>query len=193
MRKPITLTSAVVLIGAVAVSFALGRTSAGNSDAPDAAAEDFSAPDFPVAIQRMWFPPIGDYVNDGEPLEDERFDELLDDLRVALEAEETLADFEAEAEIHLWGFMRRIAVPEVSDAQVERFGAFIAEAVERHPDHAAMLERQTQLMESWASASTSPKPPALTGQLVAPFGDRESYPEDGEDFTDAQVDRLVGV
>ena len=61
--------------------------------------------DIPVALQRPWLPPIGEFDTGGQPLDDERFDELLSHLEVALTAEESLANFETEAEAHFDGFI----------------------------------------------------------------------------------------
>ena len=110
MKQPLTVVCAVI------VSFGLGMLLAGGIGAPDAEADGFEL-DVPAAADRMWFPDAAQYDNEGEPLSDESFEELMSSLEVAMTAEETLADFEREADLHLWNFMRRLAVPEIGDEQ----------------------------------------------------------------------------
>lgn len=109
MGKPLAIVAAVV------VSFGLGFFLAEGMGAP-ASDEAPAAPlDIPVALQRPWLPPISEYDTQGEPLDDERFDELLSRLEAARTAEETLADFRTEAEAHFDGFIRRVTLARLTD------------------------------------------------------------------------------
>ncbi|MDE2793630.1 MAG: redoxin domain-containing protein [Gemmatimonadota bacterium] len=185
MRQPLAVVCAVI------VSFGLGMFLAGSRGAPDADREDTSPPvHIPVALQRQWFPPITEYDTEGEPLDDEQFDALLSHLDAALTAEETLADFETEAEAQIWAFIRRLAVPEVTDEQKERATAYLEELAEEHPDHRSMIEQRAGMLASYA-ASMPDAPPA--NMTVVFFGDAAEYDTEGEPFEDAQVDRLLGT
>ena len=181
----------LAIVGAVAVSFGLGMFVAGGTGTPGAEDEAMPPPlDIPVALQRPWLPPIGEYDTEGEPLDDRRFDDLLSHLEVALTAEETLADFETEAEAQIWGFIRRLAVPEVTEEQKERATAYLEEVAERHPDHRSMIEQRVQMLDSYA-ASMPKAPPATLSVMF--FGMADEYDNEGEPFEDAQVDRLLGT
>jgi len=144
----------------------------------------------PIALQQTWFPPIADYDTGGEPLADEQFDELLSHLDAALTAEETLADFETEADAQLWSFIRRLAVPEVTDEQKERASAYLEELAEQHPDHRTVIERRGQLLDSYAASMPSAPPATLS---VMFFGMADEYDNEGEPFEDVQVDRMLGT
>ena len=179
----------LAVIGAVVVAFGLGFLVSGSMGAPGADEESVSPMDgIPVALQRMWFQPASEYDTEGEALDDELFDGLMADLEVALTAEETLADFEAEAEMHLWGFVRRLAIPELSEEQKERAKAYMEELAERHPDHSRMIEQNGSLLESYAAAM--PSAPGATFRLMF-FGDAEEFDNEGGPFEDAQIDRLI--
>ena len=45
----------------------------------------------PYAAQQSWFPPLDEYANGGEPLEETKFAALFSTLQARLAAEETLA------------------------------------------------------------------------------------------------------
>ena len=179
------------VIGATVVAFGLGFVVSGSMGA-SGTEEEMASPleDIPVAYQKMWFQPAGEYDTEGEPLDDERFDGLLADLEVALTAEETLADFEEEAEAHLWGFIRRLAIPEITDEQKERAKAYLDEVAERHPDHRTMIEREAQMLDSYAASM--PSAPEATMRILF-FGDAEEFDTDGEPFEDGHIDRLIGT
>ena len=182
MRQPLAL--AVVGAAGIGIGFVLSAGVRGSADgeAPGA--------DFPAAIQQAWFPPVSDYDTGGEPLDGERFDALMSALDEALGASETLADFDREADIHLWGFTRRLAVPEVTAEQLERIQSYMDELAERHPDHHETIEYRRTFLPSYASAR--PEAPPLTLDLQL-FGDTDRYPNNGEPFSDAQVDELLGT
>ena len=153
MRQPIAVACAVI------VSFGLGMFLAGGTGAPALNEEAMPPPlDIPVALQRPWLPPISEYDTEGEPLDDERFDELLSHLEAALTAEETMADFRTEAEAHFDGFIRRVAPAEVTDEQKERAKSYLGELAEQHPDDRSMIEKQVRSVESYAASSSSGPP-----------------------------------
>ncbi len=184
MRQPLAVVCAVI------VSFGLGMLLAGSIGAPDAEA-DASSWELvvPAAAERLWFPPAEQYDNEGEPLSDESFEELMKALDVAMTAEETLADFEREADLHLWNFVRRLAVPEVSDEQKERINAYLDALAEEHPDSRAIKQRR-MLVDSYSSPM--PSMPPFVG-FATLFQDPEGLPNEGEPFEDAQVDQLLAI
>ena len=177
------------VIGAIVVAFGLGFVLSGSMGTPGADEAAFSALDVPIAAQRMWFPPASEYNTPDEPLDDERFDRLMVALEAAMTAEETLEDFEAEADVHLWAFMRRLAVPEVTDEQKERAKAYLEELVERHPDHRSTIQMRSGLLDSYATSMA--RAPSFTMSLAL-FGAAAEYDNEGEPFSDAQVDGLLG-
>ena len=179
----------MAIIGAVVVSFGLGMVLAGGIGArADGEAVAPTELDFPAAAERPWFPDAAKYENGGEPLSDENFDELMGALDVAMTAEETLADFEREAEFHLWSFTRRIAIPEVTEEQQERISAYLVALAEEHPDAGDMIKRTTNMLEFYAAAI--PTMPGFVGRALAWPG-LMTYPAPGESFTDAQIDRIL--
>ena len=185
MRQPLAVVCAVI------VSFGLGMFLAGGTSSSASDDEVGSPLDrIPVALQREWFPPISEYDTEGEPLDDERFDALLADLEAALTAEETLADFATEADAQIWAFIRRLAVPEVTDEQKERATEYLGELAERHPEHRSLIERQVVMLDSHAASMPEAPPATMT---VMFFGMADEYDNDGEPFDDAQVDRLLGT
>ena len=96
-----------------------------------------------MAIQQAWFAPVSDYDTGGggEPLDDERFDALLSALDDALTASGDAGRFRTrEADIHLWSFTRRLVVPEVTGAQMERIGSYLDDLAEQHPDHVDVID-----------------------------------------------------
>ena len=180
----------LAVIGAVVVAFGLGFLVSGSMSGTGAGEETISPMDgIPVALQRMWFQPASEYDTEGEPLDDERFDGLMADLEVALTAEETLADFGTEADSHLWGFVRRLAIPELTEEQKEKAQAYLEEVADRHPDHRTMIEQRAQLVESYAASM--PSAPGATSMLMF-FGDAEEFDTEGGPFEDAHIERLIG-
>ena len=180
MKQPLAVVCAVI------VSFGLGMLLAGGVGAPDAETDVFEL-DVPAAAERMWFPEAAEYDNEGEPLSDESFEKLMSSLEVAMTAEETLADFEREADLHLWNFIRRLAVPEISDEQKERINAYMDALAEEHPDSRAISQRR-RLVDSYASHM--PSMPSFVG-FATLFPDPEGLPSEGEPFEDTQVDQLL--
>lgn len=181
----------LAIVGAVVVSFGLGVLVAGTTGASTGDHAVISTElNLPAAAERPWFPDAALYDNGGEPLSDERFEELLTALEAAMTAEETLANFESEADFHLWSFTRRIAIPEVAEEQQERIGAYLESLAERHPDARDMIERTTNMLEYYAAAM--PTMPDFVGRALSWPG-LITYPAPGEAFTDAQVDRMLAA
>lgn len=185
MSKPIAIT------GIAVVTFGAGYAIAGGFDGSGSGDDKTPPPlHIPVALQRAWFPPISDYDTGGQPLEDARFDELLAHLDAALTAEETLANFGLEAHAHLDAFIRRLAVPTVTDAQRARARVYLAEQVELHPDHRSTIEQQDRMLDLFGGAMSSPPPSSSIQWLVM-----EAFEVDkgGDLFEDAEVDRLLAT
>ena len=184
MRQPLAVVCAVI------VSFGLGILLAGSVGGPDSDEAAFAPIELPAAATKLWFPAAEQYDNEGEPLSDESFDELMAAFEVAITAEETLADFDREADLHLWSLIRRLAVPEISDEQKERVAARLDALIEEHPDSRTTIEQRQRLLDSYAPPM--PTMPGFAG-FVQLFPEMEGLPSDGEPFEDAQVDRLIAT
>ena len=179
----------LVTLCAVIISFGLGFLLAGGAPGSDSAdSATTAAADLPAAATRMWFPPASEYATEGEPLSDESFDKLMAALDVAMTAEETLADFEREADLHIWNFVRRLATAEVTDEQKERIVDYLDALAEQHPDHRVMIEQREGLINGYAAAF--PTMPSFSGSFTA-FGDPEEYDTRGGTFDDARLDGLL--
>ena len=182
MKKPqaAILVVCSFAIGLVAAEFIFGSASAGEPGTE-------SDWELPVAAQRAWFPPVGDYDLDGEALSDEKFDALMTALDDAMAAEETLADFRREAEVHLMNFIRRLGPSQVSDEQKERIHARFTALAEEHPDYAGLINGRARLIDSYSNpGSLSP----LSGSLLI-FGDVDEYDTGGDFFADEQLDDMM--
>ena len=173
------------------VSFGLGVLLAGSIGAP--AEDGVAVPselDIPVAAERPWFPPADQYDNGGEPLSEEDFEALMAALDAAMTAEETLADFDREADFHLWSFTRRLAVAEVGDEQQELINSYLDALAEQHPDSRDMIERSRSMLGYYATAL--PEMPSFVSRALSAQG-LMVYPSTGEMFTDAQLDRIIAA
>ncbi len=182
MSKPLAV------IGIAVITFGAGYALAGGFGGSVEGDEASTALHIPAALQRAWFPPISDYDSGGQPLDDERFDELLTHLDAALTAEETLADFGLEAHAHLDAFLRRLAVPTVTDEQKARARAYLADQIELHPDHRSTIEQQDRMLDLYGGAMSSAPPSSSIQWLVLEAFEVDN---DGEQFEDAEVDRLL--
>ena len=142
----------------------------------------------PAAATQAWFPPIGDFDTGGEPLDDERFDALMAALDEALTADETTARFGREAPIHIWNFVRRLAIPWVTEEQNEKVAAYVARFAEEHPDRAEVVESAMAALErhAWPSESV----PAFSPK-VSNYSYRSWFDADGEPFSDTQIDGML--
>lgn len=147
--------------------------------------------DLPAAVARAWFPPIDEYDNGGEALDDEQFKELMAALDAAMSAEETVADFAGEASYHLTNFGRRLTVPRITEAQQEEIAAFLTALGERHPDHLQLIDRQKSVLTSLYSPKSTDDIPVFSRRVDLLLSDSELY-ADG-DFEDGQVDRILAT
>jgi peroxiredoxin len=181
--------SQAVLIVAIA-SFILGVVASefiiSGAGAATPAESDWQ---LPVAAEREWFPPIGDYATEGESLDEEKFEALMTAVEQAMTAEETLADFGREVEVHLMNFIRRLSPSEVSDEQKDRVKAYLAALAEEHPDHAGLINAQATLVDSYAEPNDRP-PPSLSGSLLI-FGEWDEFNSDGDLFDDSMLDEMM--
>ena len=102
-----------LVLGGFVLGIAATRALDGrNPDSPAAEVPDVV---FPTAVLKAWFQPVSEYDTGGQPLDDESFGTLMTALAEALTAEETLADFGQEGDIHLWNFVRRRVRPELTE------------------------------------------------------------------------------
>lgn len=184
------MSKAPTVIVTTVITFGMGFAVAGGFGGSDSHDDVSPALNIPVALQRTWFPPISDYDTGGQPLAAERFDELMARLEVALTAEETLADFGRELPAHLDSFLRRLAVPRVTDEQKERVRSYLDALAEQHPDHRSTIEQQVRMLDFYDGTMPSP-PPSSSIQWLAmeAFGSGN----DGEPFEDAEVDQLLAI
>ena len=178
----------LAIAGAAVVCFALGFIIA-DARANAGANEGHPPINLPAAATRTWFPPIGDYDTGGYVLDDERFDALLATLDDALTARETTARFNREAPIHIWNFIRRLAIPWVSDEQREKVAEYVAGFAEEHPDRAKVVESNMAALERYAGSSE--RVPTFSLK-VSNFSYRSWFSADGEPFSDAQIDGILG-
>lgn len=183
-----------VLLGASGVfgmGYAIGVAMA-ERDPPQAAEakppEAFQS--VPAAARKAWFPPVSEYDTDGGPLDDAKFNALADTLKEALAAEETLQDFEREAEVHLWSFIRRLAKPALSDEQLEKAKTLLATLADTYPNHRHLMDRQLRLVESYAEAMENTPPFSIFGGW---FPKLEELDTDGKPFADETIERLMGI
>ena len=185
MKKPqavLMVAIASFILGVVASEFVLPGAGA------SAPAE--SEWQLPVAAQRDWFPPVGDYATEGGTLDDEKFEALMTAVDEAMTAEETLADFKREAEVHLMNFIRRLSPSEIDDEQKERVKSYLAALAEEHPDHAGLITGRASLVDSYSEPNDRP-PPSLSGSLLL-FGRGDEFDPDGKLFDDAMLDEMMG-
>ena len=186
------MQKSVAVTGALVVAFVVGLSAPGIfgwTGANDADTDTDDSPwALPVAATKAWFPPVSDYETDGEALDEEKFEALMTALDEAMTAEETLADFDREAEVHLMNFVRRLAPSLVSDEQKERIQARFAALAEEHPDHSRLIEQRARLIDGYSNAMGSL--PSLSGSLLI-FGDADEYDTGGAFFEDAQLDGML--
>ncbi|MYI45545.1 MAG: redoxin domain-containing protein [Gemmatimonadetes bacterium] len=143
----------------------------------------------PAAVERAWFPPIGEYENGGDALDDERFEVLMAALDAAMSAEETLADFAVEAHFHLTNFARRLTVPRITEPQREEISDFLTSLGEKNPDHLQLIDRRKAFLTSLYSPKFTDDVPVFSGRVDLFLSNLELYP-DG-DFEDDQVDQIL--
>ena len=181
MRKLLAIPAGAVICFALGFVIADARGDSG-------ADRDHPPINVPIAATQAWFPPIGDYDTGGYALDDERFEALLATLDEALTARETLARFDREAPLHIWNFIRRLAVPWVTDEQREAVAAYVAGFAEQHPDRAEVVESNMAALERHAGSSE--RAPSFASK-VSNYSYRSWFSADGEPFSDAQIDGIL--
>ena len=184
MKKPqavLMVAIASFILGVVASEFVLPGAGA--------ATPAESEWQLPVAAQREWFPPISDYATEGGTLDDEKFEALMTAVDQAMTAEETLADFTREAEIHLMNFIRRLSPSEISEDQKERIESYLAALAEAHPDHAGVINGRASLVDSYSEPSD--RPPVPLSISLRLFEMEEDFNPDGGLFDDAMLDEMM--
>ncbi len=151
-----------------------------------------AAVDLPAAVAQVWFPPIDEYDNGGEVLDDARFDRLMAALDGAMSAEETVADFAGEAGFHFTNFARRITVPRISEPQQEEIADFLAALGEKHPDHLQMIDREGPFLSSLYPPKSPDDVPVFSRRVDLLLSNAGFY-ADGGDFEDGQVDGILAT
>ena len=141
MRRSLAVAAAVIL------SFAFGFFGSRTTGAPHGQTAD-STIDIPAAALKTWYPPVSEFENGGEPLEDERFDGLMVRFENAMTEEATLADVERSIEPVVQGFLRRISIPALSEQQKEQATGYLQElaaldAMLALPEAVEDFERET--------------------------------------------------
>ncbi|MDE2793616.1 MAG: TlpA disulfide reductase family protein [Gemmatimonadota bacterium] len=182
MRKS-PAAAAVGLIAAFAIGFLVSRST---GEATAAGTEP--AIDIPAVALKSWYPPVQEFENEGEGLDDERFDALMASLDEAMTADETLADIERSIEPAVQGFFRRIAIPELSDEQSMRANHYLMGLAERHPEQETLIDRQVSMLGMYARAY--PVMPAFMTAVRSHAYADGLYPPDGV-FDDAWIDRML--
>jgi len=182
MRKS-PAAAAVGLIAAFAIGFLVSRST---GEATAAGTEP--AIDIPAVALKSWYPPVQEFENEGEGLDDERFDALMASLDEAMTADETLADIERSIEPAVQGFFRRIAIPELSDEQSMRANHYLTGLAERHPEQETVINRQVSMLGMYARAY--PVMPAFMTAVRSHAYADGLYPPDGV-FDDAWIDRML--
>ena len=152
--------------------------------------EPQSAVELPTAAKRLWFPPLSEYSNDGEPLEDGKFEALFAVLKKRVAAEETSADFEREASIYFHSFLRRISVPSLEQQQIDRIMSYLAELEEQHPDHSFTIRRQASKVQRAALPNSGVLPFSMA---IFWFPTIDTLQADTEHFSDATIEELIGI
>ncbi len=181
MNKP--MAAAAALIVGVGIGFLVSRAVNG-----PASAEAPTSIDVPAAALKMWYPPVQEFENEGEALDDERFDGLMATLDEAMTADETLADIERSIEPNVQGFFRRIANAELSAEQTERASAYLTGLVDRHLEHESVIDRQVSMLGIYGPAY--PVMPSFMTSVRSHVYPDGLYPPDGV-FDDAWIDRML--
>ena len=161
------------------------RETAAEDGAQDAAASFALSP----AAAQAWFPPVSEYATDEQPLDETKFNALLGIVEERMSAAETLADFEREAELHLWNFLRRLAAPPLSEEQQGAVDALLSKLAAAHPEHRALFEQRRRLVEQYAEATRTPPFSIVGGWFPPP----DTLDTGGEVFTDETIEQLVDV
>ncbi len=185
-RKRLVPVLAAVLAFAVGFLLANGLPS---RESPNALAE---TPAFrlPIAAQRLWFPPLENFLNGGDPMADEDFEDLFSTLKGRLAAKETSADFQREAGVYLSSFLRRISVPSLNPQQTERIMSYLTELEEQYPDHRLLIRRRGNRVQNAARPNSMLRP---FSRAISWFPKIETLQADTEQFSDGTIEELIGV
>lgn len=186
MRRPIAMAAALVV--SFAIGFLVSRAVDGPAVNGPAAVDTEGGIDIPATALRTWYPPVQEFENEGEPLDDERFDALMATLDEAMTAEETLADLERSIEPNVQGFFRRIAIPELSEEQTRKASEYLTELTELYPEHETLVQRLVSMLGVYAPAY--PVVPSFMSSVRSAAYPDPLYLEDGR-FEDAQIDRML--
>ena len=144
--------------------------------------------ELPAAVTKDWLPPLSDFDNGGEPLDDALFDQLMTALEVAMTAPETLAAFHMEGNLHLVNFGNRLTIPEVTEEQQERVSDYFAELTERHPEHRVIIRQRERSVQM--AASTADRMWPLMNEIDL-FGGATGLEPEGGAFQDRQVEEIL--
>lgn len=183
-----------VIIGVGVASFLVGvlvSPMLGGDGPEGSVAASEATIDLPAAVERVWFPPIDEYDNGGDPLDDEQFEELIAALDAAMSADETVADFAGEAGFHLRNFSRRLTVPRITESQQDEISDFLTALGEKHPDHHQLIDGQRAFLSSMYSPKSPDDVPVFSARVDLLRSNEELY-ADG-DFEDGQVDRILAT
>ena len=184
MRRPLAITAIALpslVIGAL-VSHAVRS--------PDFFGKDGEGDihiELPAAVTKAWFPPLSDYDNGGEPLDDELFDQLMAALDVAMTAPETLAAFHMEGNLHLTNFSNRLTIAEITEEQQERISDHFDDLTEKHPDYGPMIELRRIMLPM---AASSPEDMSRLIDVIDLFA-VDGLAPDGGSFEDRQVEEIL--
>lgn len=186
MQRPIAIIG-IILISLVAGAFISEAVGWPGFSHP--ATEEGPATFLPAALSAEWFPPLEDYDNGGEPLDDALFEKLMEHLDVAVNAEETQANFGWEAVLHLSNFAQRLVVPELTAEQQERVTRYFTALEEQYKEHRDMIDQQRVFLRMDARPADNIAGLAMWTQ---PYGDAADLNPEGGFFADQQVDEIVG-
>ena len=186
MKRPIAIIG-IILVSLVAGAFI--SEAVGWPDFSRPAMEEGAAAFLPAALSREWFPPLEDYDNGGEPLDDALFEKLMEHLDAAMNAEETQADFRWEAELHLSNFAQRLVVPELTAEQQERVTGYFTALEEQYQEHRDMIDQQRVFLRMDARPADNIMGLSMWTQ---PYGDAADLNPEGGFFEDHQVDEIIG-
>lgn len=186
MQRPIAIIG-IILISLVAGAFisdAIGWPGFSHQ-----ATEEGAAVFLPAALSAEWFPPLQDYDNGGEPLDDALFEKLMEHLDIAMNAEETQTNFGQEAVLHLSNFAQRLVIAELTPEQQERVTGYFAALDEDYPDHREMIDQQRILLSMEARPADRIMGLSMWTQ---PFNNDAGHLDpEGELFEDGQLEEII--
>ena len=110
-------------------------------------------------------------------------------LKVAIDAEETQANFGQEAVLHLSNFAQRLVVPELTAEQQERVTQYFTALEEQYQEHRDMIDQQRVFLRMDARPADNIMGLSMWTQ---PYGDAADLNPEGESFEDHQVEEIIG-